>query len=74
MEWENILYGKIVKTGNLFVIQKCGDLYSLWIAEGLPDSFNDDGVSAYIEDHDLDGSSFTGTFEDVARELYGLLD
>lgn len=74
MEWEYILYGKITMAKNLFVVQKCGDLYSLWVAEGCPDSFNDDEVIAYMEEHDLEGWNITGTIEDVVRELYGLLD
>ena len=69
MEWKIVLYGQLNSNGGLFVIQKCGELFSLWITEECPDPLNYDAVCIYMKEGELDGWSITGTREDVFMEL-----
>ena len=69
MEWRTIFYGAITDSGIFVMIQKCGDIVSLWCVDELPLSMDEKCAQAFVVRHVNDGWSVSGTWEQIAKEL-----
>lgn len=59
--------------GNLFyVIEKIDDYYSLWVIDKIPKNMEEETLKKFMVDHITEGSSSTGSYEDVLEELKSL--
>lgn len=69
MKWKTVFYGAITNSECFVLIQKCGDIVSLYCVDELPQSMDEKCIQAFLARHVDDGWSVSGTWEQIAKEL-----
>lgn len=73
MEWKIIEYGIFLETNEIYIIQKLNNqIYSGYINSleyGYPEWMTKEAIEKYAIEHDTEGYSCIGTYEQVKKEI-----
>lgn len=64
----NIISAGVIKD-TFYTIDKLDDYFSVYIIDILPENFEPETISKFLEEHETDGGSFSGDYKDVIRKL-----